>query len=604
MHFSCVCRCAIALLVQAAALPCEAGTYSSASNLTSVSECTAVDAGSFASTGSTTQTACAAGTYTATGEQGACTPCGAGTYQEDEGQTRCDACEPGSYCPAGASAALKCEARTHQDEMGQASCKPCPEGHACEAGATNTTECKAGSRVSDAKDMCELCQAGKYQDKARQDICKICPRGAFCVVGSKHPTNCSIATAAPDEGMGLCTTCNSGSYEDEEGSSRCKPCPNGYYCPRGSATPIPIACDPGTYAFGNVTRPGECLPCPPGRSCAGGQAQPSTCSAGTIAPSNSTVVCRKCDPGKFQSREGSIECNECDRGYFCPRGAATPIPCEGGTFGNANNLASAAECTPVAPDWWAPTGAPLPERCFPGFRCPGRVFDTTNKPPGSKPILVALGGATRKVVVETMTQELELDATTDDYDETQMRVVLAHRTGIPAELISLSVRGGSLIVTLSITTKAAPSDASPLRAMSDLHSRLAGVDYAAVSNDLNMNLTALASPHVQNQTMQIEETCVRQWDLLNPRPCRARVGALIRQKNSSARSNPVLTAARQLVHVRFDCQMRARLLQPDIEQLERPGVPPLPRRVNNTARCRLSQRVHVQTRLLRRRRHG
>ena len=104
MHFSCVCRCAIALLVQAAALPCEAGRYSSATDNDERDDCTAADPGYFAPTGSTEQTACAKGTYTdaSTDPKDKCTACAGGEYQDSEGATECKPCEAGSYCPVGA----------------------------------------------------------------------------------------------------------------------------------------------------------------------------------------------------------------------------------------------------------------------------------------------------------------------------------------------------------------------------------------------------------------------------------------------------------------------------------------------------------------------
>ncbi|MEC7000996.1 MAG: hypothetical protein VXX04_04070, partial [Actinomycetota bacterium] len=96
------------LLGAAAALPCEEGTYSDATNLTSVEECTVTEPGFFSPTGSTEQAPCAAGTYAPTSRSGACIKCVAGEYQDVEGATACKPCTDGYYCAEGAAAALPC----------------------------------------------------------------------------------------------------------------------------------------------------------------------------------------------------------------------------------------------------------------------------------------------------------------------------------------------------------------------------------------------------------------------------------------------------------------------------------------------------------------
>ena len=96
--------CVCSAPLQAAALPCEGGTYSSATDLQSATECTNVDAGSFATTGSEVQTQCAKGSFTAasTLPKDKCTLCAGGEYQDEGGTTACKACTAGHYCPDGA----------------------------------------------------------------------------------------------------------------------------------------------------------------------------------------------------------------------------------------------------------------------------------------------------------------------------------------------------------------------------------------------------------------------------------------------------------------------------------------------------------------------
>ena len=53
--------------------------------------------------------------------------------------------------------------------------------------------------------------------------------------------------------------------------------------------------------------------------------------------------------------------------------------------------------------YWAPTGAPLPELCFPGFYCPGAANAEVNAPPGSKPL------RDRRRELDTYTRRKRLD---------------------------------------------------------------------------------------------------------------------------------------------------------------------------------------------------
>ena len=496
-----------------AALPCKPGTYSNATMLFRAEQCLACPSGHACPSGSIDPILCSAGSFTnsSMAVKDSCVACPAGAFQSQEGQVGCEACPKGSRCPVGASAALKCDAGEHQDERGQARCKLCPAGHACRAGAKNATLCLAGSMVSADADVCELCYAGSYQDEDGQSGCKVCPKGAFCVAGAALPTNCSVANHAPREGMALCKICEEGTYQNEEGSSACKVCSEGFFCPRSCAVPIPASCDPGKYVVGNFTGRDDCMQCPAGHACAGGPSQPSACLPGTVAPSYGTVACHKCESGKYQSREGETDCDGCLKGHYCQAGAATPIPCEGGTYGNRTSLASAADCMPVRRGYWAPTGATLPERCFTGFRCPGRAYDRENDPPGSKPIIVAEGGMTTEVKAEVVVTELVFDATLEEYDEAAVRQTLASALGVPAELLLLSVRGGSLVVTLTVPTDFSPSgipaDSPAVDLGADILSKAKALDYVQLSDALGINVTSHAAPHIEVQVRTIEQSC-------------------------------------------------------------------------------------------------
>jgi hypothetical protein len=60
------------------ALPCKAGTYTTATNLTNADECTNTTAGHYAVTGSAEQTQCSPGTVQPNPSQGACVDCVSG----------------------------------------------------------------------------------------------------------------------------------------------------------------------------------------------------------------------------------------------------------------------------------------------------------------------------------------------------------------------------------------------------------------------------------------------------------------------------------------------------------------------------------------------
>jgi hypothetical protein len=96
----------------AAAYPCWAGRYSSATELSSAAECTLTDPGYFSTTGSTEQTQCAAGTIAPTSQHGVCVKCAVGRFQPAQGTTACLDCTAGSHC----------------GEKGLATSLLCPEG--------------------------------------------------------------------------------------------------------------------------------------------------------------------------------------------------------------------------------------------------------------------------------------------------------------------------------------------------------------------------------------------------------------------------------------------------------------------------------------------
>ena len=151
-----------------AALSCEKGSYSNSTNLTSPSECTKTDVGSFAPTGSAQQTKCSPGTVQPIVGRGACDKCEKekGEYQAEEGEQKCETCGAGNY----SSNVLSCE--------------PCPVGEYCPDGRKRE-DCPIGTTTEGNGavnyDDCG-CREGTYNNTAPGDklTCTPCSDDMNC----------------------------------------------------------------------------------------------------------------------------------------------------------------------------------------------------------------------------------------------------------------------------------------------------------------------------------------------------------------------------------------------------------------------------------------
>ena len=132
-------------------LPCEGGTFSNKTGLSSAGQCTPTDPGFYASTGGTQQTPCAAGTVQPSAGMGSCVKCQAGTFQGSEGQPSCRICRAGSY------------------SANVLSCELCNIGEYCPARSAVGTPCPVGSttegRGAESSDECG-CRTGTYDSAA------------------------------------------------------------------------------------------------------------------------------------------------------------------------------------------------------------------------------------------------------------------------------------------------------------------------------------------------------------------------------------------------------------------------------------------------------
>ena len=298
------------------ALPCEEGTYTAATNLTSADECTNTTAGHYAVTGSSMQTQCSPGTVQPNPSMGTCVECEAGKFQDKDGKTGCDACLKGFYCPAGASAALPCKAGTYSE-------------------ATNL-------------------------DK---DSCTPTVPGFYASTGTTKQTKCSPGTVAPNASMGTCVKCAGGKYQHGEGKLDCISCVEGYYCPEGASAALP--CREGSYskAIDLDEDVRKCTLTSPGFYAPTGSTEQTPCSPGTFAPNVSTGTCPNCPAGSFQKESNASRCDPCKAGYYCPEGAAASLPCAAGTHSDATNNPSAVECSLTESGFYAPTGSKRQTAC-------------------------------------------------------------------------------------------------------------------------------------------------------------------------------------------------------------------------------------------------
>jgi hypothetical protein len=120
------------------------------------------------------------------------------------------------------------------------------------------------------------------------------------------------------------------------------------------------------------------------------------------------------------------------------QGAAEPVPCPAGYLGNTTGLYSPGQCTPVPVGFWAPLGSSAPEPCpTSGFFCPGALRDEVYG--GARPVLLPVGQSTVTRQVESISKDMTLDVTVDDFAVQRASLVrqLATQYGVDPSLITL-----------------------------------------------------------------------------------------------------------------------------------------------------------------------
>ena len=249
-------------------LPCHGGTYSNATSLAELSQCTQCPAGSSCLAGSLAPSPCHPGTIAAASST-TCALCKSGSYQPAPNATACLPCEPGAWCGVGASAALLCDKGTYGSATNLTSpddCTPCPEGSSCPTGSSTPVLCDAGSYATAKSTVCSRCAAGRFKDALGQAECDECPAGASCAEGATAPNVCSPGRVANASGSAACMACAGGSYQSAANATGCLPCEAGSACPESSAAPLP--CIEGSYSNAtDLSDVDQCTPCPLVRLC-------------------------------------------------------------------------------------------------------------------------------------------------------------------------------------------------------------------------------------------------------------------------------------------------------------------------------------------------
>ena len=283
-------------------------------------------------------------------------------------------------------------------------------------------------------------------------------------------------------GTGTCTACSAGTFQAVAGSTACDTCTPGYYCAEGSAAPLP--CPGGTHkdlTLAVMTTVDDCVICPSGTSCPVGSAQPVPCLPGSYSALSNAMTCDLCSNGEFQRAYGQSACEACVPGFYCKQGAAEPVPCPAGYVSNATGLYSPGQCTPVPIGFWAPLGSNIPEPCpASGFYCPGTLRDNIHG--GARPVVMPTGQSTATQQVPSVTQQIAVAISLDDFvaQKAALTQALATGYGVPTSLVTLEMTTGPITLTIA-TTDGTSSNSVGLAALGQA---VAAVDDTALATTI------------------------------------------------------------------------------------------------------------------------
>ncbi|XP_037124116.1 zonadhesin [Syngnathus acus] len=373
-------------------VPCPKGTYGPSQGLTSEGDCwsgfycgwgsskadqTRCPAGFFCPRGTSAPVPCPAGTFssiTGNSHLSNCTECTAGYYCDVEGTVKPTLCLAGYYCPPGMTegTGLPCPTGTVQNQLGASSidaCLPCPAGLFCsQPGLSHPTGlCEAGYYCptgSTSKNSSE------YQSHSARS--HLCLSGYYCPAGTKNPIPCPAGTLSISRGLKTvkdCPPCPPGHFCDRPASTQLSdalPCHAGYVCLGGSSSPAP---SDGSHGYR----------CPAGHGCPVGSAGALPCEPGSYSPASGAAECVLCPRGMMCSSSATSEPAICPLGHYCPVGTALPQPCPLGTFNNQTGAHSHSLCTACPSGSFCSTyGASSPQgSCMKGYFCQSGAMGPT-----------------------------------------------------------------------------------------------------------------------------------------------------------------------------------------------------------------------------------
>ena len=384
--------------------PCPPGYYGTLTGLQSSAQCTQCTAGSYCigEVKSTVSGSCAAGYYCPT--------------QSSSAQQ--NAAQPGYYTSAGASTQTQCAAGSYTPNYATVTCTQCPAGYLCPAagntgvftdcpagqycplGSSTGTNCLAGtySPITNLKAStdCLACPPGSYCSGGGSTVSGSCGTGYYCVGGAQTATpagySCLAGNYCPS-GVGIPTPCGSGTYNPNTGSSTsgsCVNCDAGKFCSDMGLSAVQGLCNQGYYCAGSTTSPRpSTATCPVGKMCPAGSSSATPCTAGTYQPSVEQGSCIPCPKGYYcpQGSTGFDTGQDCPAGYYCPQGTASANanPCPAGSYNPSTNAFSSSQCILCDPGHYCPNTAmtALPadpaNLCAAGYYC--ILGATTNQPP-------------------------------------------------------------------------------------------------------------------------------------------------------------------------------------------------------------------------------
>ncbi|MBK6725360.1 MAG: VCBS repeat-containing protein [Acidobacteria bacterium] len=246
---------------------CAAGTYFNGS------ACVAADPGFYVPTsGQTSQTPCAAGTFQPDPGSVSCNQATAGNYVPAPQATAQIACAVGTYQPgAGAQACLQADAGSFVAIEGSASQSPCLAGtYQPNPGQSSCMNADAGSFVAGSGSTSQTaCAAGSFQPNPGASSCILADAGTF-ISGTGSTTAgspCALGTYQPSTGQSSCINADPGNIVNTLGATAQTQCVAGRYQPNPGQS-VCILADPGFF----VANPGATMqdPCPPGTTSGAG----------------------------------------------------------------------------------------------------------------------------------------------------------------------------------------------------------------------------------------------------------------------------------------------------------------------------------------------